>query len=101
MKPHRVHVEDLLGKTVRDIDNRRAGRIEEIEVENTSRGCFVTAFILGEKGLLQRLSFRGLLPLFLPWLLKKGHTYGKDVPWERMDLSNPKRPRLRCRKDEV
>jgi sporulation protein YlmC with PRC-barrel domain len=101
MKQRRLHVEHLLGRTLRDVDGRNAGRIEEIEVENTNRGCFVTAFVLGQKGLLKRLSFRGIGPLFLPSLANKGQMRAKEVPWEQLNLSNPQRPRLRCRKDEL
>jgi sporulation protein YlmC with PRC-barrel domain len=101
MKQRRVHVEHLLGRTVHDADGRKAGRLEEIEVEETSRGCFVTKFVLGPRGLLTRLSFSGIGPLFFPSLGDKRRTRLKKVPWEQMDLSNPRRPRLRCRKDEL
>ena len=101
MKEQRIHAEHLLGRTVRDIDDQRAGRIEEIEVENSSHGCFVTGFVLGAQGLLQRLSFRGIGPLFIPWLAAKAQQRAKAVPWQQMDLTNSKRPRLRCRKDEL
>ena len=101
MKQRRIHAEHLLGRSVRDIDGRRAGRIEEIEVENSSHGCFVTGFVLGAEGLLQRLSFRGIGPLFIPSLAAKAQKRAKAVPWQQMDLTNPKRPRLRCRKDDL
>jgi len=101
MKEQRIHAEHLLGRTVRDIKDRRAGRIEEIEVENSSHGCFVTGFVLGAQGLLQRLSFRGIGPLFIPWLTAKAPRRAKAVPWQQMDLTNPKRPRLRCHKDDL
>jgi len=101
MKEQRIHAEHLLGRTVRDIDDQRAGRIEEIEVENSSHGCFVTGFVLGAQGLLQRLSFRGIGPLFIPWLAAKAQQRAKAVPWQQMKLTNSKRPRLRCRKDEL
>ena len=101
MSVRRIHLEHLLGRTVRDVDGRSAGRIEEIEAEETSRGCFVTAFVLGEKGLLKRLSFRGIGPLFLPALARKAEVRATGVPWEMIDLTNPKKPRLRCRKDQL
>jgi len=101
MKQRRIRAEFLLSRTVRDIDGRRAGRIEEIEVENSSQGCFVTGFVLGTKGLLQRLSFRGIAPLFIPSMSAKRQKRAKAVPWQQMDLTNPKRPRLRCSKDDL
>ena len=101
MKERRIHVERLLGRSVRDTDGRRAGRIEEIEVESCSQGCFVTGFVLGAEGLLQRLSFRGIVPLFIPSISAKAQKRAKVVPWQQMDLRDPKRPRLRCRKNDL
>ncbi|PYK13852.1 MAG: hypothetical protein DME65_00550 [Verrucomicrobia bacterium] len=101
MKQRHIHVEYLLGRTVRDIDGRRAGRIEEIQVELSSRGCFVTGFVLGARGLLKRLSFRGIAPLFTPSLAANVQRRAEVVPWQQMDLNDPKCPRLRCRKDEI
>jgi hypothetical protein len=101
VKQRRIHAEHLLSRTVRDIDGRRVGRIEEIEVEHSSDGCFVTGFVLGAEGLLQRLSFRGLGPLFIPSLAHKAQKRAKTIPWEQMDLTNPKRPRLCCHKADL
>jgi sporulation protein YlmC with PRC-barrel domain len=101
MKERRICIERLLGRSVRDIDGRRAGRIEEIEVETSRHCCFVTGFILGTEGLLQRLSFRGIGPLFIPSLSAKAKKRAHAVPWQQMDLRNPKRPRLRCRKTDL
>ena len=101
MKQRRIHAEHLVGRTVHDIDNRRVGRIEEIEAEDTDRGCYVTGFVLGQKGLLQRLSIGGIGPLFIRSLQARGKQHIRRVPWEKMDVTNPKRPKLRCRKDEI
>jgi sporulation protein YlmC with PRC-barrel domain len=101
MKQRRIHAEHLLGRTVRDVDGRRSGRIEEVEIENSSDGCLVTGYVLGAQGLLKRFSFRGIGSLFIPALVDKAQKRAKAVPWEKMDLTNPKRPRLRCRKDEL
>jgi len=95
MKSRRIHAEQLLGRTVRDSNGRRIGRIEEIKAEQTSRGCFVTEFVLGEEGLLQRLSIRGIVPLFFPSLAEKWRTRGQGIRWDKLDLSDPKRPELR------
>jgi hypothetical protein len=101
MKSRRVHAEHLLGRVVYDIDNWKVGRIEEIEAEQTRDGCYVKSFVLGERGLLKRLSLRGIGPLFFRSLAEKREQRARGVPWEKMDISNPKRPRLRCRRDEL
>ena len=101
MKQHRIHAEHLLGRVVYDVDNRKVGRIEEIEVEQTSHGCYVESFVLGYTGLLKRLSIWGIGPLFFPALVTKGEQHAESVPWDKIDISDPKRPRLRCRRDEL
>jgi hypothetical protein len=97
----RIHAEHLLGRSVRDIDGRKVARIEEIQVENSNDRCLVTGFVLGAEGLLKRLSFRGIAPLFLPSLADRAQKRAKTVSWQQMDLTNPKRPRLRCRKEDL
>ena len=101
MKTRRVHAEHLVGRTVHDIDNERVGRIEEIEVETTGRSCYVNGFVLGEAGLLKRLSIRGIGLLFFRSLAPKGRTSSRIVPWEKLDISNPRKPKLRCRISEL
>jgi sporulation protein YlmC with PRC-barrel domain len=100
MKKRLIHAERLLGRSVLDIDNKDAGRIEEIEIEQTSEGAFVTRFVLGQKGLLKRLSFKGFRPLFVR-SRPQSESRHSNVPWEQMDLSRPKHPRLRCRREEL
>ena len=101
MKPHRIHAEHLIGRVVYDIDGCKVGRIEEIEVEATSTGCYVNSFVLGHAGLFKRLSIRGIGPLFFPALVARGEQRASEVPWDKIDVSNPKRPRLRCRRNEL
>lgn len=101
MKTRSVNAEQLLGRMVHDVANRRVGRIEEIELEVVGAVCRVTNFVLGEHGLLQRLSFRGLAPLFFRRLAAKHATRQNRVPWAKMDLSRPKHPTLTCRKEEL
>jgi len=101
MKLQRIHAEHLVGRMVYDIDNRRVGRIEEIQMEETERGYFVRSFVLGEKGLLKRLSLRGIAPLFMPAAAEKSVKRAKNIPWQQMNLSNPLKPKLRCGKDEL
>jgi sporulation protein YlmC with PRC-barrel domain len=100
MNSRRIHAEHLLGRVVHDTDGCKVGRIEEIEAEETRDGCYVSSFVLGERGLLERLSAH-VAPLFFRALTAKGAQRGPGIPWEKMDISNPKRPRLRCRKTEL
>src|SRR5436309_1090531 len=86
MKQRLINAERLIGRVVCDLDNKKAGRIEEIEIEDTGSGCFVDGFVLGEEGLLRRLSFRGIGPLFIRSLADKPTSAQCTVPWQKMDL---------------
>ena len=101
MRQRRIHAEHLVGRTVHDVDGCRVGRIEEIEVELHNGIWCVTDYVLGHRGLLKRLSFRGIAPLFFPALAKMDRNRADRVPWQKMDISNPKRPKLRCRKADL
>ena len=101
MKSRRIHAEHLLGRIVHDADGRRVGRIEEIEAEQTRNGCYISSFILGEHGLLKRLAIRGIEALLFRSITEKGVQRTRGVPWDKLDISNPKRPRLRWRRDEL
>jgi sporulation protein YlmC with PRC-barrel domain len=101
VKQRRIHAEHLLGRVVYDTEGHKVGRIEEIEVEQTTHGCYVESFVLGYSGLLKRLSIWGIGPLFFPALVTKGEQRAESVPWDKIDISDPTRPRLRCRRDEL
>ena len=96
-----LHLERLLNKKVRDSIGRKAGRIEEVCARVSAEGCVVEAYLLGKAGLLARLSVpdlaRSLLGLRWP-----GHGgTPQTVPWDRMDLTDPRRPRLNCTVEEL
>ena len=101
MKPRRVRLQHLVGRLVHDTNAERVGRIEEVEAEQNADGCHVTVFVLGHAGLLERLSIRGFLRLFAPRRADKIAANAQRVPWQKMDLSNPKRPSLCCTKLEL
>ena len=91
-----VHVELLLGRRVHDVNGRVAGRIFEILAVRRGAQCFVHQYVLGAAGLLTRLgmSSAGLF----------GWSSGRQpttVPWELMDLSDPRQPRLKVTVEDL
>ena len=96
MATRRVHLERLLGKTVRDAVGRRVGRIEEFRAEQQGHRCVVTEYLLGREGLMERLSISDLSLLLLRPLGARRNGRSFRVPWQHMDLSAPTHPRLRC-----
>jgi hypothetical protein len=98
MAPQEVHLELLLSKRVRDVHDQPVGRIEEVHTVQQGHEVVVLEYVLGPFGLLERLS-AWLLQLSI-WRLLGGSRQwmGYKVPWDKMDLSDPERPRLRCAK---
>ncbi len=101
MRDAGVAVEHLLSRTVRDPSGRSAGRIEEIRVTPVRDALLVYQYDLGPAALLERLAVR--LRAFPPLRMLgvgAGHG-GRSVPWEKMDLSDPLRPRITCMREEL
>jgi len=98
MAPVYVNAELLLGREVRDVDGRAIGRIEEFRCGKLDGHDVVLEYHLGAGGALERvLAFVRALPFFgmipAPRMVR--------VPWGQMDLSDPARPRVRVRREEL
>jgi sporulation protein YlmC with PRC-barrel domain len=101
MNGKRIHLEMLLGRKVTDIDGQKVGRIEEFRSEERNGETVITHYLVGQQGLWERLSIPGLAySVLLPLGATKGVATHK-IPWNKLDLSDPKHPKLRGRKDEV
>jgi sporulation protein YlmC with PRC-barrel domain len=105
MNNRELLVTDLVGRTVRDMDGRSVGRLEELraEIELHERGneYVVREFYVGTYGVLEAVTgarfARHLVQRF-------GRLVGYEryaIPWEWMDLSDPKRPGVARRKEEL
>ena len=95
-----VHLELLVGKAVRDPNDKRVGLIEEVLAEEQHGEWVVKEYLIGAAALLERLSAwpvgRGILGL-----IRKKEYPGYRVPWDKLDLSDPGRPRLTCGVEEL
>jgi len=91
VKSTTVNLELLLGREVHDSEGKRVGRLLSVTAEREGDDCVVREFLLGPAALLKRLGISTL------------HIVGRQrhkpvaVPWDQLDLSDPKKPRLRCR----
>jgi sporulation protein YlmC with PRC-barrel domain len=85
-----VHVEQLLGRRVRDASGRVVGRIEEIRARRVGREVVVQEYLLGPQGLFARLAISG-------WRAprRRNARHRSRIPWDQMDLVDPRHPRLR------
>ena len=100
MSSHEVQIELLVGAMVRDPHGRRVGRIEEIRAAPDGDGLVVTHYLLGPTGWRARLSVRGLR-LRLRTLRGVGRSRLQRLPWQALDVSDPRRPRLRVNPSEA
>ena len=82
----------LLGRQIEAANGRVIGRIEEVRVDAAS--WLASELVIGEAGLLERLSLAGRR-------LIGAKTGGYVARWDQVDVSDPRRPRLRCGVDEL
>ena len=101
MTKREIHVELLLGKRVRALNGRTIGRLEEVRAQEIRGQYFVKEYLVGNYAAMERLAVltiaRAILRLF--GIRKKNGGY--RVPWDKIDLSDPRRPRLLCAVDEL
>jgi len=96
-----INVERLLGTKVRDADGEKVGRIEELRVEQEKSALLVEAYLIGASALIERLSAWTLVRPIKNSLFTR-HIYSMyEVPWQEMDLSDPKRPKVRIAKRDL
>ena len=90
-----INIELLLGKKVFGLNNQRIGRIEEIAAELRDGECYLTEYHAGSYAFFERVSAssigRPILSLLGSWI-KKSYA----IPWDKLDLSDPARPKLTC-----
>lgn len=79
-----VHLETLVGKKVRDADGKVAGRLEEVHADWRGGECIVTYYQIARKG-----------TYFVRKLGMSKKAASLIVTWDKMDLSDPKGPRLK------
>ena len=101
MSTREIRLHDLVGRKVRDVDGRSLGRIQElhaeIELHEHGNEYVVRAFHVGAFGFFESLAGSRFAWSALRFLRGRSHT----IPWELMDLSDPLRPRLTRRIEQL
>lgn len=96
-----VHLELLLGKGVLDSKNQLIGHIEEVRAEQQGNEWIIKEYLIGNAALLERLS-AWTIGLKILRLLGARKIYGGySVPWDKLDLTDLEKPRLRCTVEEL
>jgi hypothetical protein len=93
-RPRVVHVELLVGRKVRDPAGECVGRLEECLVEVQDGLHVVREFHVGKYAMLERLMGRGAVGRSLLRLLGGRIRRAFVIPWEHIDLSDPRDLRI-------
>jgi sporulation protein YlmC with PRC-barrel domain len=96
-----IRIELLVGTKVRDADGVNIGRIEEIRVERQKNALVVEAYLIGASALIDRLSAWTLARPIMRVLRARRIYSVYEIPWQDMDLSDPKRPTLKTPKRDL
>lgn len=96
---HELHLDSLIGARVHDVDGNPVGRIEELCVERRDGHAYVTEFLVGDYGVLERFA-GGALARSLLRVLPSGHR-GCRIAWELLDLSDVRHPRVYVTRDTL
>lgn len=92
-----IALHHVLGRTVRDPNGRKVGRVEElraaIELHEHGNDYVVTEFHVGSFGAVETLAGAHFARLLLRRLGRFAPYDAHCIPWDRMDLSDPKHPR--------
>jgi len=94
MKATEVAFQSLLGKVVRDRHGKALGRIEEVRARREGNHLVIEEYILGRKGLLERLAATGIRLKAIPFVQPENHFKPQTVRWDELDISNPERPKF-------
>jgi len=95
-----VNLELMLGRKVLAANGRSIGRLEEVHAEVRPGECLVTEYLVGKYALFERLAAWSMGRAFLS-LFGSSLKSGYRVPWEKMDISDPRRPRIACDVSEL
>jgi sporulation protein YlmC with PRC-barrel domain len=95
MANRELHIERLLGSKVFDSEGKCAGRLEEVIAERQGDEWVVQEYWVGRNALLHRFSAIGVGRALLGFFGAKENA-GYKVPWNKLDLSNPRHLRLDC-----
>lgn len=94
-RANEVHLEDLLGRRVRDQHGQVVGRLEEFRARREGDHWVVAEYDIGPSALLERLAVRHLE---IAWA---GRVHGYRATWDQIDVSDPTHPMLTCGIDEL
>ena len=101
MAGREVHLEHLIGRRVLARDGRSIGRLQEVAAVQYGAEFVVTEYQVGRYAAFERLSAWPIGRAILSFVGATGENGGYRVKWDKLDLSDPKCPRLKCDVNEL
>lgn len=101
MASKEVRIELLLGKRVVSREGKPVGRIEEVRAIKRNGTWQVEEYLIGAVALLERLSAWRVGMAILTVLGMRKLERGYKIPWDKLDLSDPQKPRLLCAREDL
>ncbi|MDT7604475.1 MAG: hypothetical protein QOF61_2472 [Acidobacteriota bacterium] len=101
MAKREIKVEQLIGKRVYAANGRRVGHLEEVRAAMRHGECFVEEYLIGSYAVFERLAAISIGRALLGKVGAYREGGGYRVPWDKLDLSDPSRPRLLCPVEEL
>jgi hypothetical protein len=96
-----VHLDHLAGRHVFSEHGRSIGYIEEIIAERDGSDLIVTEFHVGIFAAFERLSASTIGTALLDFFALRRREGLYRIPWDKLDISDPTRPRLLCPDQEL
>ena len=96
-----IELQHLVGRRVLSQDGQTVGHIEAIRAEQDGDDLVVTEFHVGAYAALERLSASIMGAALLDFFRLRSRKRGYRIPWDRLDLSEPARPRLIGPKEDL
>lgn len=103
MSTSEIHLELLLSKQVRDLTGKPIGRIQEVCAEKQGEQWVVLEYLVGTAAALERLSAWTIGLKIIQMFGARSSTIndGYRIPWDKLDLTDPEKPRLLCNLEEL
>ncbi|AEH90902.1 hypothetical protein [Mesorhizobium opportunistum] len=96
-----VNLDHLAGRRVWSENGRSIGYIEEIIAEQDGDDLVVTEFHVGIFAAFERLSASTIGTALLDVFALRRREGLYRIPWDKIDISEPARPRLLCSEQEL
>lgn len=90
-----VYADLLVGRHVRDPEGNTIGRIADIVAKKEGDTFLVSHYLVGPHAWLHRFAVHGL------GLRLRGLAWIYRVEWDRMDFTDPNRPRITCSRADL